>query len=112
FMKSRNGLILAFILLFGGLFFAFRTVSAKDDSNELLTQQQRLLSAVASLLKEQHYSPKQINDDFSRKVFKGYFEQLDNDKSIFLQSDINAVKKYETSIDDEINGAPLQFQPA
>ncbi|MGL1409766.1 hypothetical protein ACSTIY_00470, partial [Vibrio parahaemolyticus] len=49
-------------------------------------------------LKEQHYSPKQINDDFSRKVFKGYFEQLDNDKSIFLQSDINAVKKYETSI--------------
>lgn len=111
-MKSRNGLILAVILLFGGLFFAFRTVSAKDDSNELLTQQQRLLGAVASLLKEQHYSPKQINDDFSRKVFKSYFDQLDNDKSIFLQSDINAVKKFETSIDEEINGAPLQFQPA
>jgi carboxyl-terminal processing protease len=112
FMKSRNGLIVTAILLFGGLFFAFRTVAAKEDSNELLTQQQRLLSAVGSLLKEQHYSPKQINDDFSRKVFKGYFDQLDNDKSFFLQADIAAVKKYETTIDDEINGAPLQFQPA
>ncbi|OYW78763.1 MAG: tail-specific protease, partial [Sphingobacteriia bacterium 32-37-4] len=50
--------------------------------------------------------------DFSRKIFKAYLSQLDGDKSIFTSADVNAVKKFETSIDDEIHGSSIQFQPA
>lgn len=110
-MKSRKGLVLTAIVLFGGLFFAFRSINGVT-SNELITQQQRLLSTVGALLEQQHYSPKKINDDFSKSVFKAYLEQLDGDKSFFTQGDINGVKKMETTIDDEIHGSPLQFQPA
>lgn len=109
-MKSRKGLLLVAIVLFGGLFFAFK--SSVGSSDIILTQRQRLLAAVGQALEEAHYSPKNINDDFSRKIFKKFIDELDGDKSHFLQSDINALKKYETSIDDEIHGtAPIMFAP-
>ncbi len=110
-MKRRKGWVLSVIVLFGVLFFAFRN-SKGIVSNEVITQQQKLLSAVTALLEQQHYSPKKINDDFSKKIFKSYLDQLDGDKTLFTQADITALKKMETTIDDEIKGAPLQFQPA
>lgn len=111
-MKSRKGLLLVAIVLFGGLFFAFRT-SGIGYTDILVTPKQRLLNAVGSILEQQHYSPKNINDDFSRQVFKKYLEDLDGDKTHFLQSDIATLKKYENSIDDEIHETvPIQFAPA
>ncbi len=110
-MKTKKGLLLMAIVLFGGLFFAFRTIGVKE-SNNAITLQQRLLNAVGALLEQEHYSPKPINDAFSKQVFTAYLDQLDGDKSLFLQSDIADLKKYETTIDDEIHGAAIQFQPA
>ena len=98
-MKSRKGLLVLAIVLFGGLFFAFKS-SGIGGKDIIIPQKQRLLAAVGTILEEQHYSPKNINDDFSKKVFKKYLEELDGDKSQFLQSDITALKKYETVIDD------------
>jgi carboxyl-terminal processing protease len=111
FMKSRKGLLILAIVLFGGLFFAFRsTVNGSTDI--IITLKQRLLAGVGQILEESHYNPKNINDDFSRKVFKKFIDELDGDKSHFLQSDITALKKYETSLDDEIHGtADVLFAP-
>jgi carboxyl-terminal processing protease len=111
FMKSRKGLVLTALVLFGSLFIAFRSIYGTD-SNEKIAQQQKLLSTVGVLLEQQHYSPRKINDDFSKKIFNAYLDQLDGDKSIFIASDVNGLKKYETSIDDEIHGSGIQFQPA
>jgi carboxyl-terminal processing protease len=111
FMKSRKGLLLLAIVMFGGLFFAFRS-SGIGGSGVILTQRERLLQGVGSILKEVHYSPKNINDDFSKQVFKKFIDELDGDKTHFLASDIAALKKYETTIDDEINGAAIEFVPA
>ena len=110
-MKSRKGLLLVAIVLFGGLFFAFRT-TALSGTTIPVTPQQKLLTTVGSILEDQHYSPKVINDAFSRQVFKKYLSDIDGDKSLFLQSDITALKKYETTIDDEIHGAAIEFTPA
>ncbi len=110
-MKSRKGLLLLAIIMFGGLFFAFRS-SGIGGSGIILTQRERLLQSVGSILKEVHYSPKIINDDFSKQVFKKFIDELDGDKTHFLASDIAALKKYETTIDDEINGAAIEFAPA
>lgn len=112
-MKSRKGLLVLAIVLFGGLFFAFKTSGIGSAKDIILTPRQRLLAAVGSILEEQHYSPKNINDAFSKQVFKKFIDELDGDKSHFLQSDITALKKFETSIDDEIHGnAPIEFVPA
>lgn len=111
-MKSRKGVVLLAIVLFGGLFFAFKN-SGFGGSDILLTQRQRLLAAVGTALEEQHYSPKKIDDDFSSQVFTKFLNEMDGDKSHFLQSDIDQFKKYKLKLDDEIHGdAPIEFVPA
>lgn len=109
FMKSTKGIIITAIVLFGTLFFAF---TRNGGSDKYINQRKKILTEIGSILETQHYSPKIINDAFSKKVFKKYLEELDNDKTLFFQSDINALKKYETTIDDEIHGADIQFVPA
>jgi carboxyl-terminal processing protease len=111
FMKSRKGLLLLAIVLFGGLFFAFKSSNLGLPVTPL-TQKQHLLMSVGSILENQHYSPKNINDAFSKMVFKKYLEDMDGDKSLFLQADITELKKFETAIDDEIHGADILFAPA
>ncbi|WP_140937880.1 carboxy terminal-processing peptidase [Sphingobacterium lumbrici] len=72
-----------------------------------------IISTVGNMLKSMHYEPQQINDDFSKKLFINYLDKLDAEKKIFLQSDIDFLKKYELTIDDEITGKqPLAFLAA
>jgi len=107
FMIRKKGWILVAIIAFAGAFFAFRSINPNPVP---VTQKQKLLAAIGQLLAEQHYSPKAINDDFSKQIFKKFLDELDGDKSLFLQSDITALKKHETTIDDEIKGnAEVQF---
>ena len=61
------------------------------------------------MLSQAHYSPQDINDDFSKKVFKKFIADLDPDKNMYLQSDMDALNKYETKIDNEIKGSPVEF---
>ncbi len=109
-MKSRKGIVLSAIVLFAALFFAFKGIEyGKSDIN--ITLRQRLTAAIGSLLEQEHYSPKPINDAFSKEVYKKYLNDLDGEKILFLQSDIKEFKKFETTIDDEIHGSAILFAP-
>ena len=110
-MMSKKVLPVLFILLAGGLLWAF-TSSGKTPDNDTKERQEQLLQMVGSILEKNHYDPKKIDDNFSKIIFKNYLNDLDPDKNLFLQSDVNALKKYETEIDDEIHGADLAFYPA
>lgn len=109
-MKTRKGLLLAGITLFGVVFFAFKVSSTNGELQP--SQRQKLLATVGVLLESQHYSPKAIDDAFSKKLFTAYLKALDPEKTLFLQSDIVGFKKFESTLDDEINGAPIAFVPA
>lgn len=61
------------------------------------------------VLEKGHYSPVEINDDFSKKVYKKYLDNIDPTKRFFIQSDIDEFSKYETSIDDMIKNKDLTF---
>lgn len=109
-MKSSKGIVLSAIVLFAALFFAFKGIEyGKSDIN--ITLRQRLIAAIGSLLEQEHYSPKPINDAFSKEVYKKYLNDLDGEKILFLQSDIKEFKKFETTIDDEIHGSAILFAP-
>ena len=110
-MMSKKVLPVLLIVLVGGLLFAI-TSSGKKPDDDLKVRQQQLLVMVGSILEKNHYDPKKIDDNFSKTIFKNYLNDLDPDKNLFMQSDVNALKKYETTIDDEIHGAELQFYPA
>lgn len=106
-MMSKKGLPIVGVLLICGLFFGFK--SWGSDDNNKTAREEKILKSVATLLKEKHYSPKNINDAFSKIVFKKYLSDLDPDKNIFTQADISSLKKFETTIDDEINGGQIGF---
>jgi len=73
------------------------------------TKYEEILRLVGEMLTKAHYSPQSVNDAFSKKIFKKYLGDLDPDKNIYLKSDLESMKNYETSIDDEIKGAPVEF---
>ncbi len=105
-MLKRTVLPAVLIILLGITLWAFKQNNRNNDSKE-----QMLLTAIGTILEQKHYSPKPIDDNFSKQVFKKYLETLNPDKNIFLQSDVDYLKKYELTLDDEIHGAPLNFYP-
>jgi len=115
-MMNRKVWPLLLIVLFGGIFWAFTGTgkhSNDNSSEDQYAKQQKLLTAIGNILEEKHFSPKPIDDAFSKEVFKKYLGDLDPDKNLFLQADINSLNKYATLIDDEINGSTaIQFYPA
>jgi carboxyl-terminal processing protease len=96
------------VMVIAGIFLAFNTMGTTNKSLPP-SKYEKILQIVGEILAQGHYSPKDINDEFSKKVFAKYFEELDPDKDIFLQSDITSLDKYSTKIDDEIKGAPVEF---
>lgn len=104
-MFSKRSLPVLLVLAFAGLLIAFN-VSGRGNPP---TKYEKIFQQVAEMLEENHYSPQKIDDKFSKEIFKKFLGNLDPDKNIFLQSDIRDLKKYETTIDDELHGAPMQF---
>src|ERR1041384_8135246 len=109
-MMNRKVWPLLLIVLFGGIFWAF---TGRDSDEDLYAKQQKLLQAIGQILEQKHYSPKVINDSFSKVIFDKYLADLDQDKDLFTQADIASLRKYSTTLDDEINGTvAMQFYPA
>lgn len=111
YVQQNKWKVFATVFLFGALFFAFNTFKPEaQESPEL--RQRKLLSTIGQLLESEHYSPRNIDDAFSKEVFAAYFKALDPEKNTFLQSDLDSLSNYSTTIDDEIHGAKIAFQPA
>jgi carboxyl-terminal processing protease len=109
FMMRNKFWFLGAIVASAVVFVAFKSINP----NPPLTQKQKLLASIGYLLEQEHYSPKAINDNLSKLIFEEYLKDLDGDKTLFLSSDINSLKKYETTIDEEIKGVgDIAFVPA
>ena len=112
-MFSRRSLPILLMVLGAGIFIAFRSLGTGGGTIPPPTKYEKILHNVGEMLAEIHYSPKDINDKFSKEIFKKYLSTIDLDKEIFLRSDIQELSgKYETKIDDEILGGPVNFVPA
>ena len=107
YLISMKRLPIVIAMVVAGVFLAFNTMGKSNTPPP--TKYEKILQIVGEYLKQGHFSPKDINDDFSKKVYNKYFEELDQDKDIFLQQDLVALNQYSTKIDYEIRGAPVQF---
>ncbi len=109
-MISKRNLPVVLLILAAGIFVGFRTLGFGTEPTP--TKYEKILRNVGMMLEEIHYSPKKLDDKFSKEIFTKFLGEIDQEKNILLQSDIEALRKYENRIDDEINGAPIQFFPA
>ena len=68
-----------------------------------------LVPAILENLKNYHYNPADINDDFSKKVFDEFIGVLDADKRFFTQEDIKALSGYKNKIDELSKEGSYEF---
>ncbi|MGJ8592049.1 MAG: carboxy terminal-processing peptidase [Aquaticitalea sp.] len=101
---KRNYKLLLLVLLMAFASCSFTTKKFEDPDKDKL-----LIQLITYVLNEGHFNPKDINDDFSEHVFKGYLEQLDPFKRYFYESDIEEFKAYQDKIDDQIKAYDLTF---
>ncbi|MCF8340572.1 MAG: carboxy terminal-processing peptidase [Chitinophagaceae bacterium] len=104
-MMSKKSIPLVLAVVVAGLLIAFSSLGNINPP----TKYEKIFQEVAEMLEQAHYSPHKIDDAFSKDIFQKFLKELDPDKNIFLQSDINALKKYESRIDDELHGASIEF---
>jgi len=112
-MFKKKNLPVVILLVGAGMILAFRSFGLGTVGSKPPTRYEKILHNVGDMIAEIHYSPKKINDEFSQEIFKKYLEEkVDAQKNIFIMADINALKKYDTKLDDEIMGGAVQFVPS
>jgi len=109
-MITKRNLPILVLIFAGGVLFAFRSLGFGGNPP---SKYEKILHNVGEMLEEIHYSPKNIDDKFSKEIFTKYLGDVDGEKNILLQTDIDGLAKFQTTIDDEILGkAPIEFVPA
>ncbi|TDU42931.1 carboxyl-terminal processing protease [Gelidibacter sediminis] len=100
--RNYKILLLALMLAFASCSFTTKTFD-DPDKDKLLMQ------LITYVLGEGHFSPKDINDEFSEHVFKSYLDQIDPFKRYFYASDIKEFEAYRDKIDDQLKNHDLAF---
>ena len=104
FMK-KNYKIILLVTALSAILWSFIPSQKKEDPEK----DKLLLDLLTMVLERGHYSPVPIDDNFSKKVYKKYLNNIDPTKRFFIQSDIEEFSKYESSIDDMILNKDLTF---
>lgn len=107
---NMKRLPIVILMVVAASFLAFKTMGT-GPKNPVTppSKYEQILRLIGEIFTQAHYSPQKIDDAFSKKVFNKYMGDLDGDKNMFLQSDLDKLKKFETTIDEEIKGAPVEF---
>ncbi len=108
FVMSKKFIPVVLVLTIASFFVAFKSQGRGDKNDNPKSKYAKVLRNVGILLEEGHYSPKKIDDAFSKQVLTKFLKDLDDDKTVFLQSDIESFKKFDDKVDDEIHGSDLK----
>lgn len=103
-MKRNYKVILIIAALSVALWSFIPNEKASDPEKDKL-----LIELLTFVIEKGHYSPSEIDDSFSKGVYKDYINALDPSKRFFLQSDIDEFSKYETQLDEQIKDRELTF---
>lgn len=102
---KKNYKIILLVTALSAILWSFIPSQKKEDPEK----DKLLLDLLTMVLERGHYSPVPIDDNFSKKVYKKYLNNIDPTKRFFIQSDIEEFSKYESSIDDMILNKDLTF---
>ncbi len=100
--KNFFTLLIAFIMCLASCSFVSKDFDTSDKDN-------LIIQLITYVLDQAHYLDKEINDEFSEKVFDTFLENLDPYKRYFYASDIEEFSKYKYLIDDAFKNPNLDF---
>ncbi|MEZ5045427.1 MAG: carboxy terminal-processing peptidase [Chitinophagaceae bacterium] len=114
---NKKSVILLGLLIGVGVFFSFRLIADHNqyqyDPKALETypnpvqdapknRNEAIQQTIMNIIRDGHFQPKALDDDFSKKAFDKYLEFTDFGKSFFTQADIDEFSKLRLDIDDQI----------
>jgi len=111
FMKKK---VLIPVLAVGALaaFFSFKYINTDGGDDNAPASEQRkslIVSTVMSAIKQGHFSPRPVDDSFSNAVYNKTLDNLDYERKLFTQQDIDQIKDEQFHIDDELNKGEVTF---
>lgn len=106
--RLKAVVVCGLVLIFSGGF----SLANSSDSTDLVPKPHFASEAqlAAQILSTYHFRKISFNDSLSSVILDDYIETLDNNKSYFLQSDIEEFKKYRYVLDDYTKEG--QIEPA
>ncbi len=102
-MKFRGPVffsLIALILLVGAFY------PHQGDNSE---KESILIHTMIGGLKQLHFQPQEMNDDFSKKVFKLYLDRIDGGRRWLTQKEVDKLKTFELDIDNESEEGNFAF---
>ena len=92
----------SFFLLLFSLLLAGPVLAEDQEDVQLASHNKWLAYILAKQLPVMHYSHKAVDDDLATAIFDLYLRQLDFQKRFLLQSDVEILKSYTSTIDDRL----------
>lgn len=86
-------------------------VAATPSVDEALVSSERhyqVARLVTKLSERAHYARVRIDNDFSETLLDNYLEALDVNRSFFLQSDIDELRRYRYTLDNSLRSGDIQ----
>ena len=93
-----------FSILIIGLFVASYLPNINNEQKENI-----LMQTILGGIKQLHYSPSDINDDFSKEVYDLYIDRIDSGRRWLTKSEVNQLDAFKTQIDDAILNPNYEF---
>lgn len=103
-IMKRNYKLLVLVLLFAVASCSFTTKTFNDPDKD-----KTLIELITYVLENGHYDAKDINDSFSKEVYKDYLEAIDPLKRYFYAEDIEEFSQFEEQIDDQVKNREISF---
>tara|TARA_A100001234_G_scaffold86217_1_gene75969 strand:- start:3756 stop:5879 length:2124 start_codon:yes stop_codon:yes gene_type:complete len=100
--KSLFTSLIAFIMCLASCSFISKDFDTSNKDN-------LVIQLITNILEQGHYLDKEIDDEFSEKVYNTFLENLDPYKRYFYMSDIEEFSKFKYSIDDDFKNPNLDF---
>ena len=94
--------LIAFIMCLASCSFVSKDFDTSDKDS-------LVIQLITYVLDQAHYLDKEIDDNFSEKVFNTFLENLDPYKRYFYVSDIEEFSEYKYSIDDAFKNPNFDF---
>lgn len=83
-----------------------------DSTPTLAEHHPMVASLVTTLLRYQHYDPRNIDDALSEAWLEDYLASLDFNRMIFLASDIEEFSRFADALDDDVTSKKPQMEAA
>ena len=107
-MKLKN-LTLFFVLVFSTLNGNANVRVVPTSDLVALDRHIKATELVTHILTTYHYKKTKLNDELSSSIFTNYFDNLDQNKNYFIDSDIERFEKFRYVIDDAIKNKDISL---